>query len=278
MIITREPFHGLDTLHVWWPEDPKNVYPLLSQAPVVMVHHCTDEVAAALKPYAFRTFERYPNLLMDLSLSEEELWRRVKREDRQDINKARRMGCQVLVNEETEIALQLINDSIRRKRFTRPIPLPEWRRMLEYSDVFLLKYEGRAIATRVVLVNAPVRVKALYSATMDRADARYRRVIGPLNRFLYWFEFTYYRARGAHWYDLGGADGDSIHQFKQSFGGQVVTENALELAANPVLRSMLRLMAGAKAILAPRTILPTIFAVPALRRRTPEWKRRNGDG
>jgi len=279
MIITRESFHGLDSLHAWWPEDPESVYPLLTQVPVVSVRHCSDAVAASLKPYAFRRVEQYPNLLMDLSLSEEELWRRVKRNDRQDINKARRMGCQLLVNEETEAALQLINGFIRRTlRIVRPISPQEWRRMLEYSDVFLAKYEGRAIATRVVLVDAPARVKALYSATMDRTDMRYRRMIGVLNRLLFWFEFTYYQSKGVHWYDLGGADGDSVHQFKQSFGGVVVKENSLELAANPLLRSFLRLITGAKAIIAPRTVLPSIFSVPILRKRIGERRLDGGDG
>ncbi len=269
MMITREPFHGLDCLHVWWPEDPAAVYPVLSRAPVVVVRHCADVVARPLEAYAFRTYRRFPNLLMDLSVSEEEMWRRVKRTDRQDINKARRMGCQILINEETDTALRIINEFILRKKFRTPISLKEWRRMLEYSDVFVAKADGRAFAARIVLVNAPARVKALYSATVDRTDPRYRHVVGAINRFLFWSEFTHYRTRGVHWYDLGGADGDSIHQFKQSFGGHVVEENTLELAGNPLLRSMLRLMAGAKAIIAPRAVLPAISGVPTQDKRTP---------
>ncbi len=263
MMTTHEPFHGLDCLHVWWPENPNGVYPLLSQAPVVIVRHCTDGVAAALEHYAFRTFRQYPNLLMDLSVSEEELWRRVKRTDRQDINKARRMGCEVLVNQETGTALRLINEFILRKKFRRPISLKEWRGMLEYSDVFVARSDGGVLAARVVLVDPPIRAKALYSATADRTDPLYRQAIGAINRFLYWFEFTYYRAKGVRCYDLGGADGDSIHQFKQSFGGEVINENTLELAANPLLRSALRLMTGAKGIVGSRKAFPvSVRALP----------------
>ncbi len=93
-------------------------------------------------------------------------------------------------------------------------------------------------------------------------------MIGALNKFLNWYEFMYYKERGVHWYDQGGADGDSIQQFKQSFGGEVVKENTLEMAAKPLLRSALRVMTGAKAIIAPRTALPAIFRVPALQPRT----------
>ncbi len=252
MAVTEQPFHGLAGLQVWWPDHADDVVPLLDSAAVVSALHCRGTVAAALRPYAF-THDSHQNLLIDLTQPESELWRNIRRRDRLDIRKTATLNHRVLLNRETERALTLLNQCIERKRFCPPVREAEWRQLRERCDVFLVEYGGAAIASRVVLVDAPGRrVRGLFGATVDRGDPRYRGLVGPLNRALFWHEFRHYKARGMRWYDMGGVEFDrasptyTISQFKVSFGGVVVTEHTLRLTRRPFVRSLFRAAAAAQ--------------------------------
>jgi hypothetical protein len=252
MAVTSQPFHGLVSLQVWWPDHAADVVSLLNAAPVISVLHCRHAVAEALRPYAFSHYP-HQNLMIDLMLSEEELWLKIHRRDRFDIRKAAQLDFRVLINEETERALTLINGVIERRRFSRPLRLVEWQRLREKCDVFLAECRGVAIASRVVLVDAPRRrVRGLFGATVDRDDPRYRGLVGSLNRALFWHEFLRYKALGMRWYDMGGVDFNraspifSISQFKASFGGTVVTEHTLRLTRQPFVRLLFRAAASAQ--------------------------------
>ena len=245
MTVIPQPFHGLASLQVWWPDSADQVFPLLSAAPVVSVMQCSEAVAEPLQAYAFRR-RPFQTLLIDLQRPETELWQQIHPRYRSYINQTRRMGCRVLVNEKIESALELINGFMRRRGFRRPLSQAEWRRTLAHCDVFLIKRGDVTQAARVVLVHDPLRARYLFGATADRSDPEYRRFVGPLNRYLFWHEFMHYKARGLRWYDLGGLVLDpmsplySISRFKMAFGGTVVTEHTLRLAGNPLARSFLR--------------------------------------
>ncbi len=250
MIVFPEPFRWFTGLQVWWPDDAADVARLLPAAPLVSVMQCNERVAEGLRCYAFR-YRPFQTLLIDLTLPEPELWRRVHRRDRTVINKARRLGCRVLMNEQTDAARALINAFMQRRRFRPPLSDAEWNHLREHCDVFLAEYDGRPWAAAIVLLDPPHRSRLLYAATADRADPGYRSLVGPFNRYLFWQQFTHYQARGMRWYDLGGLELDptspfhSISRFKLTFGGTVVTEHKLRLAGNPLVRSLLR---GAAAI------------------------------
>ena len=246
MVVSQQPFHGLASLQVWWPDHAGGVVSLLDSAAVVSVLHCGSGVAEALRPYAF-THNPHQNLMIDLAQPELELWRNIRRRDRLDIRTAAQLNYRVLLNEDTDHALTLLNEFIRRRRFRQPVAEAEWRQLRGRCDVFLVECRGAMIASRVVLVDAPSRrVRGLFGATADRADPRYRGAVGPLNRALFWHEFMHYKARGIRWYDMGGVEFDqaspvySISKFKASFGGVVVTEHTLRLARRPFTRLLFR--------------------------------------
>src|SRR5207244_489818 len=118
-----------------------------------------------------------------------------------------------------------------------------WTELREYVDVFVVAYEGVPVAAHVLLVDRP-RARLFLSATTHRADAVDTQVVGRLNRLLHWHEMLYYKACGFAKYDFGGIEDRSspvysVTQFKLSFGGDVVDELTLALAAGAPLRRLL---------------------------------------
>ncbi len=67
-----------------------------------------------------------------------------------------------------------------------------------------------------------------------------------MNRLLHWYEIRHYKQAGIPIYDFGGIVLDPSHplhgigMFKRSFGGELVVEDIVRLARNPLLRAALR--------------------------------------
>jgi hypothetical protein len=246
MIVVENRFSVFNALQAWYPSDPHEVEALLVRAPVVTAMQCDGRVADALERFAFRR-RTFHTSLIDLSQDEGALWDRLEKKTcRYQINKARKLAPQALLNQQLDDARRLIADFIARHHFRAPLGDREWTRVTGCCDVFLACHGGKPMVAHVILPDAPFRVRALMSATADRADAAERGVVGALNRWLHWHEFLHYRAQGVAWYDLGGIVLDdnqpefSITQFKSLFGGNAVTHEVVHLARNPLLRTALR--------------------------------------
>jgi hypothetical protein len=242
-------------LQVWWPDSAAAVYPLLDQCPVVILWQCPKEMVAQLEPYTFR-IKPFWTPLVDLSASEDVLWRQLDRTScRQEISRARKMGATILHNEEMESARLLINESIRRLGYRTELGAAQWQELFPRHEVFLCKWQGTPVTADVILPDHPRRARPVVRGTVDRGDPRYHKVVGPLNRLLHWAEFQHYKAKGFRYYDFGGCDLDKnsptypITQFKLSFGPQVVEEPIVYLAKDPVLRTALRAVSGLRAAL-----------------------------
>ena len=252
MLVVEARFHHLDALEVWWPPSAEAVVPLVSAAPVVTVVQCSAIVADALAPFTFRR-RVFPTTIIDLSLPEGTLWSRLDQKScRTEINRARRLECTVSVNTNPDDALRLINGLIQRSEYRRPTTAEEWKRHLEYSDVFVVYLHGEAIATHVVCVDGTDRARVLLGATVERGARYPGGIIGALNRYLLWHEIGHYHDRGVGRFDFGGITLDrqsplySIARFKLSFGGDVIEEYVVRLAGLLPLRLSLRAAARAK--------------------------------
>jgi hypothetical protein len=255
MLAVPQRFLLFDSVQLWYPSTGEEVLPFLAQAPVITVMQCNDAVAGSLAPF---TFHRAPfdNTLIDLSLTEKELWARLGRTScRQEISKSKRFNYSIAVNsgdEDREEALRLVNHFYKAKKFRRPISPEEWRRLLEIGDLFVVKHEQRIVAAHIVVAHGSLRARPMVIATVDRRTHPDRTAVGPLNRTLYWHEFAYYRQRGVRYYDFGGLILDrtdprySVAAFKLSFGGNVIKENILRLSGDAALRFLLRGLAAAK--------------------------------
>ncbi len=248
MIVVENRFAVFNALQAWFPEDPHEVEALLSRTQVVTAMQCSDQVADALERFTFRR-RPFHTSLIDLTLSEEELWGKLEKKTcRYQINKARKLAPEITVNERLEAAFDLINAFVARTSFRPPMLRAEWERITACCDVFVTSHEGKPMAAHVIISDAPACARALMSATADRADAAERGIAGALNRHLHWHEFLHYKAEGVRCYDLGGVVLDeslpehSIAQFKAMFGGRQVTHQVVHLARNPLLRGVLRLV------------------------------------
>ena len=240
----------LPSLEVWWPDGPESVLALLTQCPLVTVHGCPDDTAAALEEHSFRR-KSTCTLLFDLTVPTAELWRGLRRKScRQDINKALRRAPDIVVNADTDAVFRLINQHIRRKGYRAALSRPEWDRILSHGDVFSIWCEGILIAAHAVLVDWPTRARATIGGEIEPTDPRFLGMIGPMNRLLHWHEMNHYKHHGVHHYDFGGLVLDhaspfyDITRFKLSFGGEPVSENVLQLWRGATGRRLLRELAA----------------------------------
>jgi Acetyltransferase (GNAT) domain len=251
MLVFRREFLGLRSLQVWWPGNAGSVRALLGDAPTITVMQSSDVIADELAEYVFRR-RQFNTILIDLARTHEELLQDLSRACRYQINRARRLQPRITVNTHQAVSRALVDGTARRLGYRPKLHDSEWSQATGRGDVFIVWLDEEPIATRVTLVDGSNRARLLYSATTDRSDERLRPIISPLNRWLHWFEFGYYKERDVRYYDFGGVDLDpasplySITQFKASFGGEVVCENLLRLARQPQLRAMLRLLGDNK--------------------------------
>jgi hypothetical protein len=245
MFVHKSRFLKFDALQVWWPQNTQEVAPLLDQAQVVMLWQCPEALVPAFQSLTFH-LQEFHTPLIDLSQSEEELSSKLDQLCRRQIRKAQKMNCTVTLNEQVEAARSLINSSIRRLRYRNELSPDQWQDLLPHHDIFVCWWEGNPIAAHAMLRDLPARARMLLSGGEDRANEKFREVVGPANRLLHWHELQYYKSKGVRFYDFGGCDlrEDApeypITQFKLSFGGQVVKEPLVYLAKNPGLRALLK--------------------------------------
>ncbi len=235
--------YGVPVLYLWFPKSAEEVMAYLNHWDgIVRVFQCSDQVALEVSPFTFRRTCFYTTVI-DLTKDLQQIWSTFdKKSCRYEINKSIKIPHSILINERWEDAIQLVNQSIGRKRYRRPISWREVQEIKRCCEVFSVVYENKVLVTHFVLVDYPVRARLLLSATEDRQNAVFRGLISALNRTLHWFEIQYYKEKGVQMYDFGGivVDPDSplysIAQFKLSFGGNIISENNLWLSKHAAVR------------------------------------------
>mgnify|MGYP001386872042 CR=1 FL=1 len=240
----------LNAILVWYPANAGEVTACLERAPVVVLWQCPEVLARELRPWVFHT-RPFQTPLIDLALTEEQLWQGMDQLCRRQLRKAEKLEYVISCNEDTEAARLLLNDSIRRLRYRSELGEAEWRALLPQHDIFLCRRQDTPLAVHVVLHDCPSRARFLLGGSADRKDERFRNFVGPANRWLHWHELRYYKTAGFRFYDFGGIELDQslaepIPQFKLSFGGQVVAEPMVYLAKNPALRAAFRGISAAR--------------------------------
>lgn len=243
MQIFRRKHYGLSCSQVWFPKDPQCIYEEMKTHSLVQVFHASFESeSCGLAKYCSNTREFWTTVI-PLSLSKEDLMQRLEPKScRYEIRKAEKSPYTIFHNERLDEARQLFDDFIQRSEYRHPLSDEEWDGYRGITNVHSIYHHDQIIATHLVLLDPPDRVRLNMSATLARGDEQTRPLIGPFNRRLHWEEFLYYKALGYAEYDFGGVTREpespayQIGKFKLSFGGELRKQNDFLLIKNPAIR------------------------------------------
>ena len=178
--------------------------------------------------------------VIDLSLSEEQLWHDVYKSSRRYANGARKKGC--YVQEEGEEGLpgfyDILAETARRSGF---IP----RAIEAYADVYhafakddrariLIGYlpDGTPVSSKMIITSGG-RASQLYGGLTDEGGK------ARSGHFFEWEAIIRSKAAGAALFDMWGRSTKGIAHFKQGFGGRVVEYGGtFDLVVNAPVRSL----------------------------------------
>jgi peptidoglycan pentaglycine glycine transferase (the first glycine) len=180
--------------------------------------------------------------VIDLSLSEEQLWHDVYKSSRRYANGARKKGC--YVQEEGEEALptfyEILAQTARRSGFIPRAPEA-------YADVYrafarderariLIGYlpDGTPVSSKMIITSGS-RASQLYGGLTDEGGK------ARSGHFFEWEAIVRSKAAGAAVFDMWGRSTTGIAHFKQGFGGRVVEYGGtFDLVFNAPVRGLYR--------------------------------------
>ncbi|MCI4065260.1 GNAT family N-acetyltransferase [Micromonospora sp. R77] len=176
---------------------------------------------AELLPYPGEVRPRLPNVVRDLRPPLEEIWRDVEHKVRKNVNKARRSGVTVEVDEtgaRLDEFLAVYLDTMRRRRAASDYLFSEgfFRTLVDRLGgqiaFFHARHEGRVVSTELVLRSARELYSFLGGTAADAFDLR------P-NDLLKFEICRWGREQGTDRFVLGGgyAPDDGIFRYKRSF-------------------------------------------------------------
>lgn len=185
-------------------------------------------------------FEEHLDILVDLSLSEEELNRQMHKERRHNIRRAVKKGVtfQELIHPEgIDAAHALVKNTYKRIK----LPVPDKTffhhvyRLLSPKGMvkfFAARFNGIFIGVRIVLCYKDI-IYDWWTGSLDEYKNKYPNDLLPWKIFLWGKENGYKR------FDFGGAGKPgqpySVRDYKLKFGGQLVNYGRYEKVHKPLL-------------------------------------------
>lgn len=191
----------------------------------------TGAVLPKNNPFLIRQGE-FRTAFIDLKKDLDDIWREMdKGSCRYEINKAKKWEAKIkiTVNQNPEVFLELYNDFVRKKKHIFPLSKSRLNDYLKVSDFFLCYFDGMPMVGHLLLRDNEAQiVRLVFSTTKRLENKEYARFTGPLNRYLHWYEFEYYKEQGIESYDMGGIGSGKgkVGRFKLTLGGQRVKKNS----------------------------------------------------
>jgi hypothetical protein len=179
-------------------------------------------------------------LLIDLTKTQDELWKNLSKNTRHKIRQASNKD-RFVYEFWDRVDSNVLNDfSDFYSRFASQQGLAKWSgleisRLKSYADAGVLNFshvktkEGNSLIWRVYY-RGEKRVVSLHSALIrNSTDASYNQMLGRANRYDRWQDILTFKNLGVLIYDLGGWYANTtdpkllnINKFKESFGGKLV--------------------------------------------------------
>jgi Acetyltransferase (GNAT) domain len=202
-----------------------------------------DVIIPATTNTIFRTYPDgaeavpYGTFVLDLTQTEDALWRQVHSKHRNKIRTAAKQGVRMLSGSEyLDTAYALVRDTFQRSRLPF-MDQESFRRMVEalgdHVKVLVAEHEGRIQGCAVI----PFSSYCAYYVYGGTAEAG---VTGAMN-FLQWEAIRYFRNLGVQRYDFvgvrinpeKGSKAEGLQMFKERFGGQLVKGYMWKYALRP---------------------------------------------
>lgn len=171
---------------------------------------------------------------IDLTLTEDELFRNLKKSNRSQIKQAAAKSFTHIIetqptNKELRHFQQFYNDFARDKNTHQC-------NSFHFKTLQLLRDQNALIVTKIsdnqnkifcyrVYMTDQIRALTLYSASHFRKNdlPETKRLYSLASRYLLWENILWFKEKGHKIYDLGSLTNDeNIRQFKMGFGGEVV--------------------------------------------------------
>lgn len=250
VIIKYKEFGILPIRVIWFNDNPD--YSPSRQEPIQILR----QSVALTKTKEADCFEEvlFDTAFIDLSQPAEELYKDMEPKScRYEIRKVQKLvdageDIQIKKNFDWDNFLQVANDYIKIKKYSRPLKISKLTRFTDINsgDLFSIYYKGKLVGGNFYIRNYPERVRLLYSFNGRFQDNTLRKLSGPFMRYLHWIVMSeYYKKEGFQWYDMGGIKLDAnslvygITQFKLSFGGSVRQEHNYVFVSNALIGRLL---------------------------------------
>ncbi len=224
MIEIKESRKGMPMHYLWYAKEKKR---------------CTGFVTykQSLFPIG-KNVEKFPTLITDLTLNEEEIWKQLAKNCAYEIKRAKREEVSVemldssqITEEEIKEFCEFFDQFWKSKGMTQANPEEFYKEAKSYIDngcmVFSkAKIDGKTIVYHTYVMDEEY-ARLLHSASLYRiSEDRKPAIVGMANRYLHWEDMLYFKEKGLKKYDWGGAgegeDVIGITRFKESFGGEKV--------------------------------------------------------
>jgi serine/alanine adding enzyme len=189
--------------------------------------------------YGFH-YEEHLNIIVDLSLSKDNLWKEVYTKRRNQIRRAEKEGCSVELQNSLE-ALHTCYSILQEVYQRAKLPLPDlshFESLLHHSDshsglrIFAVNWKGRLIGCMLCLAHGDWLFD-YYAGAFSQYYKKYP------NDLLPWAVFKWAKKNGFTKFDFGGAGKPGVpygvRDYKKQFGGELVSYGRYEWVHYPYL-------------------------------------------
>jgi hypothetical protein len=169
--------------------------------------------------------------VIDLSLSEDEIYRQFRKNTRYEIRRARRDGVTCHFDGDP-VTFRCFYNQVAKDKGLRPIPSGLIESAAAEACVSYARLEDTVLVMSCTLIDRTLRrARGWYGCSRYVPDDISRQHASMANRLLYFEEMRYFKNQGLMVYDLGGYSADqtdrkklAIAAFKDSFGGRLLVE------------------------------------------------------
>jgi len=196
--------------------------------------------------------------IIDLTQSEEQLWKNINKTSRNLINRATE-NIQIRQNTKYDEFYPLYKAFLKQKKYTSfhgifgifGIGAITKKTMKQYGILFTASYQNEVIAGEIFLESKTSIHNWIGATKRLTADKEQARLIGQAHRLIIWKAMQYAKNKGIKEFDFGGIFSDEevqqdtqkkgIRDFKMQFGGKKVKRYRYQKIYSNALKMLLKL-------------------------------------